>query len=122
MKPFETQIPPWVSEESIKHLTGLREGKIRCLKEAGTWVKGLHFNYINPSYPRKGVIYNSALCLDWVNNIETPEIHEQAIELWRHRNKSHSLVRQACSLYVVHGFDVCNENKKASPWPKGEAD
>lgn len=101
MEVLKTQMPPWVSEKSIQFFTGLKKERIRRIKENGEWIKGLHYNYVNPKSPNQGVIYNSALCLDWVNNLETPEVHEQAIQLWVEQNNNHTLVKQATSLHII---------------------
>ena len=112
---------PWIKREDIKELLSIEDTFLRTLRESGEWILGIHYVYLNPDYPRVGIRYNTALCLNWMANRQTPESHRTAINVYcthlelvvsgRTVGEMEQIALSACTVHLFRKQD----KKKAAP-------
>lgn len=51
------------------------------------WLEGLHWSYLSPSNPKKGIRYVPELCLNWWLNRQHPAQHQAFLADFKKRHK-----------------------------------
>ena len=53
----------------------------------GDWKEGIHWVYLNPKYPKRGVRYFPELCLNWIFHQAHPKKHDAYIVAFQRLHK-----------------------------------
>jgi hypothetical protein len=69
------------TKHEIARLLGYSPHTLKSLRRRQDWIEGIHYKRRNSRVIR----YNRELCLDWMNHIDEPQLHQQAIDTYLSR-------------------------------------
>jgi hypothetical protein len=72
-------VAQFVKKREISKITGISGETLKKYRLSGRLSENIHWVRVNS----KVVLYNVPLMLDWLRNINSPEVHQQAIDTYQ---------------------------------------